>query len=94
MELEYYHKKVNVGVVEQLQLRVLENQEISRKSLKYLDLMVVTEPSTQKPKFDVFLLKIAKYRLKTFHRKTYFALFYEFFYNLWFRKEKRKLLLR
>ena len=37
-----------------LGLRILGNQEITRKSLKWFDLMTIIQPTTQKPNFDVF----------------------------------------
>ena len=37
-----------------LKLRILVNKGSSRKSLKYLDVMVSTQPSTQNLDFDVF----------------------------------------
>ena len=36
-----------------LGLRILGNQEITRKSLKWFDLMTIIQPTTQKPNFDV-----------------------------------------
>ena len=50
-------------------------KEISRKSLKCLDLMVSTQPANQNPIANgFFLVKTAKkVSCKTFNRKTYFA---------------------
>ena len=37
-----------------VRLKILENYEISIKSPKFLHLMTSTQPSSQKPNFDVF----------------------------------------
>ena len=37
-----------------LWFRILENEGISVKSLKCLDLMVSTQPANQKPNFEAF----------------------------------------
>ena len=65
-----------------LRLRILGNQKISRKSLKHSYLMAITQPTTRKPNFDVFGNNWQKISSKAFHRKTYFALFCEFVHNL------------
>ena len=54
------------------QLKTIKNYEISRKSLKYLGFMVSTQPTTQKPNFEVFFSeKLQKLSCKIFHRKTF-----------------------
>ena len=41
----------------------LNDLRLSRKSLKWLDLMASTQPTTQKPNFDALQEKIAKYQM-------------------------------
>ena len=54
-EVDYYHQKVNVRFASRVaeRLKILGNKEISRKSLKYFNLMASTQLSTQKPNFLV-----------------------------------------
>ena len=61
--------------------RILGNQEISRKSLECLDTTASTQPATQKPNFNILRKKSHTVNCKTFHKKTYFAQFREFFLN-------------
>ena len=49
-----YEYELPHEMLSDLRLRILGNQEISRKSLKCLDLIASTQPSNQKPNFDVF----------------------------------------
>ena len=57
-ELDYYHQKVNVRVdsriAKWLKTYDLRKLRISKKSLKCLDLMASTQPSSLKPNLDVF----------------------------------------
>ena len=46
-----------------LKLRILGNQDITRKSLKCLDLIETTQPTIKKPNFDDFGKNLAKNRL-------------------------------
>ena len=59
------------GLTNNLELRVFGNLELSRKSLKCLDLMESTQPDNQKANFDIFARKSPKISCKTFHTKTY-----------------------
>ena len=67
-ELDHYHQAVNVELPHELRndlrLRILGNYEVSRKSLKCLDLSVSNQPSSQKSNFDVFLFLIPKNQLR------------------------------
>ena len=53
-----------------LRIRILGNKEINRKTLKCLDLMASTPPTTQKLNFDVFDKISQKISSKTFYRKS------------------------
>lgn len=56
-----------------LELRILGDQDISRKSLKWLELMASTQLAIQKTKLDSFTTKLRKIGFKTFPRKIYFT---------------------
>ena len=53
-ELDYYHQKVSARVASRVAERLKTFPEISRRSLKCLDLIASTQPSNQKPNFDIF----------------------------------------
>ena len=76
-ELDYYHEKQNVRVTHELsndlRLSILQNQEISWKFLKCLDLITSTQPATLKANFEICARKSQKISFKTLHRKTYFT---------------------
>ena len=46
-----------------VKLRILGNQDITRKSLKCLDLIKSTQPTIKKPNFDDFGKNLAKNQL-------------------------------
>ena len=52
-KLDYYYQKVSVWVASRVAER-LKTEEMSRKSLKCLDLIASTQPFNQKPNFDTF----------------------------------------
>ena len=56
-----------------LRLRILENQKISRKFLKYLGFLASTQPVNPKANIDICARKSRKVSCKTFHRKTCFT---------------------
>ena len=79
-QITYYHQKVNVRVASGFpsRLKILGNQEISRRSLKYYDLIVSTHPAIPKANFDICARKSQIIISKTFLKKTYFIQFCEF----------------
>ena len=54
-------------------LRILGNCEISKKSLKSLELMASLQPATQKPNLDRLARKLQKICWEIFQRNTYFT---------------------
>ena len=71
MELDYYHQKVNVRVI----LRVSKQQKLGnfKKIPECFDMIVTTQPTTQKPNFDTGAKISQNICCKTFHRKIYFT---------------------
>ena len=72
-ELDYYRQNANVRVVSRVTEQFTENQEISRKSLTYFELIAITQLVIQKTKFDGCAKKLQQISCKTFHRKIYFT---------------------
>ena len=72
-ELDYYREKQNVRVTHELsndlRLSIFQNQEISWKFLKCLDLITSTQPSTLKANFETCGRKSQKISFETLHRK-------------------------
>ena len=63
-------------------LRILGNSEISRKSLKNLELMASGQLATQKSNFNNCAQKLQKICLKIFQRSSYVTQLCEFAYNI------------
>ena len=61
MELHYYHMKMNVQVVS----GVAKQQKLGQKSVKCLEMMVSTQPTTLKANFEK--------KSETSHRKKNFT---------------------
>ena len=54
-------------------LRILGEEKISEKSVKYLDLMASTHPDCQKGNFDIYAKKSPNISYKKLHTKTCFT---------------------
>ena len=74
-ELGCYHRKVNVRVVSQvaewLKIYDLVYQEISKKFLRYLELIAGTQINFEIANFDNDTRKLQKISCKVFHRRIY-----------------------
>ena len=71
MGLDNYHQEVNIRVTFDFNLKILENQGMSRKPLKSFELLVCTQLATQKTNFDSCARELPKITCKTLHIKTY-----------------------
>ena len=53
-----------------LRLRILENNKLSKKFLESLELMESPQPTTQKSNFDSWARKLRQISFETFQRNT------------------------
>lgn len=75
MELDYDHHRMNIQIVsriaERLGFRTFRNQEISRESVKCLEMKMTVHPATSKANLDSCTRKLLKTKLQKILQKTY-----------------------